>query len=165
MIVQRANNRGGILLRVCLLSSLALPLASDQVVVGAAGQEPEPQEVLPAQLPPLPAIWESLRAGHWVQGTNLPWDNYGTDYGSNAWGYRGLASQGPSGWRRENRGNDAAAKRLLWAQRNASNHCLGVKVELRGSLSSALVFARIDEAADKQIDQTIDLTGQTVEAD
>lgn len=125
-------------------------------------QQPQPIEVVQTSPESLPAIWNQVRGGHWVHGVNWPWDNYGGDFGSNTWGYRGLANQGPSGWRRETRDNNQAAKTLFWTQRDNNNYCMGVDVELIGPLSNALVFFQIDELADKKTGETIDLSGQTV---
>ena len=111
---------------------------------------------------PLPEAAAYLRAGTWMRGINWPWDHYGTDFGSNAWGYRGLRNQGPSGWRVETRGADGAAHRLFWAQRGPASHCLGVEVKLQGPLSSGLVLYRVDEPAEKAVDATVNLAGQTV---
>jgi len=122
----------------------------------------EPKEIITPEPDPLPAIWDQVRARHWIHGINWPWDNYGGDLGFNLWGYRGLANQGPSGWRKEMRGRDKAAKRLFGAQRDNNDHCLGVKVELNGPDSSAIVYFHIDELAEKEIGETVDLTGQSV---
>ena len=126
------------------------------------GGEPKPKEVPQAQHSPLPAIWDQVRAGHWIHGINWPWDNYGGDFGFNLWGYRGLANQGPSGWRREIRDNNNAAKRLFWAERGNDDYCIGVDVKLNGALSNAIVYFHVDEIAEKPTGETLDLTGQTV---
>ena len=104
----------------------------------------------------------------WIHGINFPWDNYGTDFGMNAWGYRGLASQGPSGWRRETRGNNDGAKQLFWAEQNdctEDDPNLGVEVQLDGPLSNAIVFFQFDEPPDKKTGEFLDLRTQTVTAE
>lgn len=153
------TNNKAVTLLLCVICSLILTgfVRGDDLTSG------EPKEV-PIQPPdPLPAIFDAVRAGVWTYGINWPWDNYGTDFGSNLWGYRGLANQGPSGWRREIRKPDHQAKRLFWAQRQDQDHCMGVEVELNGPDSSAIVFFRVDELAEKgKEDTTITLIGQTV---
>lgn len=127
--------------------------------------DPPPIEVPPITPPPLPARFEAVRNGQPLYGANWPWDHYG-DFGSNLWGYRGLANQGPSGWRRETRGESQAAKRLFWAQRQGVDYCLGAEVHLTGGAlsadSSALIFSRFDEPADQDADATVNLTNQTI---
>ena len=122
----------------------------------------QPREVDSTPPDPLPPIWDQVRAGHRKRIINWPWDNYGGDFGANSWGYRGLASQGPSGWRRETQGSDGAAERLFWAQRDSNDHCLGIQVSLNDSTRSAIVYFQIDDRVDKQIEETTDLKGQSM---
>lgn len=146
-------------LLICVIGSLILTgfVGTDNVING------EPKEVIIPPPDPLPEIFDTVRAGHWIHGINWPWDNYGGDFGFNLWGYRGLANQGPSGWRKDIREGDDKAKRLFWAQRDSDDYCMGIDVELIDTLTSALIYFQIDELADKQKeDTTLDLTGQTV---
>jgi hypothetical protein len=138
------------------------------IVSAAHAADPLPIEVAPTPPLPLPPRWDPVRNGQPLYGANLPWDHYGSDFGFNRWGYRGLANQGPSGWRRETRGNDQGAERLFWAVRQGADHCLGVQVHLVGGApnphSSALVFSRFDESAAQPQDATVNLTNQTITA-
>ena len=130
--------------------------------------DPPPIEVVPTQPAPLPPRFDAVRNGRPLYGANWPWDHYGSDFGANLWGYRGLANQGPAGWRRETRGENQAARRFFWAQREGVDHCLGVQVHLVGgaanSDSSALIFTRFDEAAAQPSNATVNLTNQTIAA-
>ena len=128
-------------------------------------QVPEPVEITPTEPALLPPLWKAVREGHWIHGINFPWDSYGVDVGFNLWGDRGLGNQGPSGWRRETRSPDDAAKRLFWAQRSETDYCMGARVELRGAGSNAFIYFRFDELPGKMLNETINLTGQTVTAD
>jgi len=154
------KNKITTLLPICVIYSLILTLTA--FARGGEATSGEPKEVITPPPAPLPSIGNQVRAGHWMEGINWPWDNYGGDFGFNSWGYRGLSNQGPSGWRREIREPDHAAKRLFWAKRDNDDYCLGVEVKLDGALSSAIIYFHIDELADKGIGKTLDLTGQTV---
>lgn len=151
-----------VLLLICVISCLTLLGFGRGDANANNGRKPEPEKVIQTSDDTLPAIWNQVRAGHWIHGINWPWDNYGGDFGFNLWGYRGLANQGPSGWRREIRDNNQAAKRLFWAQRDNNDYCMGVEVELNGPFSNAIVYFHIDELAEKKIEETLDLSGQTV---
>lgn len=110
--------------------------------------------------------WDELRGGKPFTGLNGPWDpRYGATFGGNAWGDAGLGKQGPSGWRFETRPPDNAVTRLVSAEQPRGNACLGVDVKLAGSSAhSAIVYYRVDEAANKPNDATIDLRGRTLTA-
>ena len=146
-------------LLICVIGGLVITgfIGADNATNG------EPEEVIKPSPDPLPAIFDTVRAGHWIHGINWPWDNYGGDFGFNLWGYRGLANQGPSGWRRDTREGDDKARRLFGAQRDGDDYCMGVDVELIDTLTSAVIYFQIDELADKaKEDTTFDLTGQTI---
>jgi hypothetical protein len=134
----------------------------------AAAADPQPVEVVRIPPDPLPPRFAAVGRGQPLYGANLPWDSYGTDFGSNLWGYRGLANQGPAGWRRETRGQDGGTKRLFWAQRDATDYCLGAQIGIAGaapgSESSALLFWRFDEAAAQPTGTFLNLTNQTITA-
>ena len=149
---------------VCCLLIVSVSVSMASIVYENDG-DPEPEGIVRSQVGSLPAVFDLVRNGHWIHGINWPWDNYGGDFGLNDWGYRGLANQGPSGWRREIKENDDAAKRLFWAKRINEDYCMGVDVKLSGPLSNAIVYFQVDEVADKPYEATIDLTGQTVSVD
>ncbi len=130
-------------------------------VLGGERTVEKPKEIMKESPLSLPAIWDLVRQGHWLHGVNWPWDNYGTDFGSNAWGYWGLANQGPAGWRKETKKNIAAANRLFWTQRETNDYCLGVEVNLKDT-SSAIIFFDVGDPAEKEKGKTLDLSGQTV---
>ena len=123
-----------------------------------------PAEIVESIPDPLMIVWDKVRAGHWVHGINMPWDNYGTDFGANLWGYRGLASQGPSGWRKETKGNDQGTERLFWARRNSNDYCMGVEIRLNGSSSNAIVYFLLDDPTNKDIGESVNLSGDTITA-
>ena len=137
-------------------------------VPAASAADPVPIEVSLTPPPPLPPRFDRVRQGQPLYGANWPWDHYGADFGVNLWGYRGLAGQGPAGWRLETRGENQGATRLFWARRDAANHCLGVQIDLAGGVllpnTSALLFFRFDEPAAQPQGATVDLTNQTVTA-
>ena len=111
-----------------------------------------------------PSSWELARNGKWMHGVNFPWDHYGSDFGYNDWGYRGLANQGPSGWRVETRGINDAAQSIDWKNKD-NRDCMKVNVALEGNGSSSLIFFRYDEYAEKSDGDTFNFTGQTATVD
>ncbi|MDP8223166.1 MAG: hypothetical protein P9L99_07395 [Candidatus Lernaella stagnicola] len=96
----------------------------------------------------------------WIQAVNLPWDSYGTTFGIAPWGYLGLASQGPSGWRCETKPGFQGCQKLFWDQNR-----LGVNVKLRArdeNFAHALTFFWFDEMASLGKGEFLDLAGKTV---
>lgn len=152
----------------CLLAAIAAVCVVLGAEFRAHAADPLPQEILRTPLPPLPARFDRVRQGQPIYGANWPWDNYGADFGVNLWGYRGLANQGPAGWRTETRGDNRAAKRSFWARRDAADTCLGVELHLVGDPVSldrgGLIFFRFDEPASQPQGATVDLTGRTISA-
>ena len=149
-------------LRITFATAIFLLILCSSYSISA---ESVPEEVDEPKTIELPCVYDQVKKGHWLHGINWPWDNYGSDFGKNSWGYRGLANQGPSGWRREIRETDNAAKRLFSAKRNPDDFCMGIDVEQKGPLSNAIIYFYIDDPADKKLDETIDLSGQTISAD
>ena len=152
--------------RLFVATGIFFCLVGTESCVSNASRQ-QPREVSRSEPGPLPALWDSIQASTWIAGANFPWDCYGRDVGENAWGHSGLSNQGPSGLRIERgRGEvNPAAERLFWAQRNSEDHALGVGVDFQGNDSAALVFFRFDEEADKSLDETVNLAGQTISAD
>ncbi|MEF8766210.1 MAG: hypothetical protein ABTS16_00750 [Candidatus Accumulibacter phosphatis] len=112
-----------------------------------------------------PPAWDALRSGHPFTGLNVPWQNYGRDFGANLWGYVGLASEGVAGWHHETRGSDGAALRLRAARQTTGTACLGVDVALVGNpANSAIVLFPVEDAATQPPGATLDLRGQTLKA-
>ncbi|MDP8255422.1 MAG: hypothetical protein P9M14_06715 [Candidatus Alcyoniella australis] len=109
-----------------------------------------------------PCVWDQVRAGHWVHAVNLPWDNYGTDFGESAWGYRGLANQGPAGWRCKHDDDSQGCASLDWNDgKLVVNLSLNASDQLR---SNAITYYCFEESAALPSEGTIDLRGKTVAA-
>lgn len=112
-------------------------------------------------------IWDQVRDGHWLHGVNVPWDSYGSTFGVAPWGYLGLGSQGPSGWRCETKIGYQGCSEVFWDGAN-SNPRLGVNINIRAqdeNRSSALTFFWFDEMASLGKEELLDLSGQTVSCD
>lgn len=112
-------------------------------------------------------IWDQVRAGHWVHAINLPWDMYGSTFGIAPWGYLGLASQGPSGWRCETKKGFQGCRELFWDDSEADPR-LGVKIELRAqdeNLAHAMTFFWFDEMANLDKNEFLNIAGKTVSCD
>lgn len=149
----------GLLLALAMIGGGCVPVQEPEM--GDTGpvyfSQVEPVEANTVAPAPLPSIATALRSGHWLHGVNFPWDTYG-GFGDNAWGYSGLANQGPSGFRRDSQSPNDGADRLFWARiPKWETYCLGVEVDLAGPDAGAMVYYDFSEPANRDPDYSLDL--------
>ena len=100
-------------------------------------------------------------------GVNFPWNTYRSDFGRAPWGYLGLASQGPAGWRCESRAVDLGCEGFTQVETGGETW-LRVDVDVRAQdpeRAGAIAFFWTDEPAGMGPNEFLDLSGQTVSAD